>query len=60
MGSDGVSEIGAGAGERVGGTVNGTSLASEPIAGLGAGGGGRSVGTETSVHNELAEVGRFF
>ena len=28
MGSDGVSKVGAGAGERVGGMVNGTSFAS--------------------------------
>ena len=38
MGSDGVSEVGAGAGERVGGMVNGTSLASGSTAELGVGG----------------------
>ena len=31
MGSDGVSEASAGAGERVGGMVNGTSLTLEPV-----------------------------
>ena len=36
MGSDWVSELGAGAGERVGSMVNGTSLISGSIAGLGA------------------------
>ena len=60
MASNGVSEVGAGAGERVVRMVNGTSLASGSIAGPGGGGGGRSVGAETSVHNELAEVGGFF
>ena len=49
MGSDGVCVVGAGAGERVGRMVNGTSLASESIAGPGASGAGRSVGVETSV-----------
>ena len=39
--------------------MKGTSLASGSIAGLGASEGGRSVGAETSVHNELAEVGGF-
>ena len=39
MSSDGVSEVSAGAGERVGGMVNGTSFASESIAGSGACGG---------------------
>ena len=52
MASDGISKIGAGAGERVGGMVNGTSLAAP-----GAGGGCRSVEEETSFHNELADVG---
>ena len=60
MASDAVSEFGAGAGERVGGMMNDTNLALGSIAGLGAGWGGRSVGVETSVHNELAEVGGFF
>ena len=40
--------------------MNGTSLASGTIAGLGAGRGGRSMGVETSVHNVFAEVGGFF
>ena len=40
MGSNGVSEVDAGAGEKVGRMVNGTSLASGSIAGLGACGGG--------------------
>ena len=39
MGSNGVSEVGAGTGERVGGMMNGASLASGSIAGLGACGG---------------------
>ena len=60
MGSDGVSEVGAGAGEILGRMKNGTSLASGSIAGPGACWGGRSVGAETSVHNELVEVGGFF
>ena len=59
MGGNGVSEVGVGAGERVGRMVNGTSLASGSIAGPGACGGGRSVGAEICVHNELAEVGGF-
>ena len=59
MGSNWVSEVSAGTGERVGGMVNGTSLASGSIAGLGASGGGRSVGAETSIHNEFAEVAGF-
>ena len=60
MGSDGVSDIGAGAGERVGGMVNGTSLASGSIARPGACWGGKSVMVESCVHNELVEVGFFF
>ena len=59
MGSNVISEVGAAAGGRVGGMVNGTSLASGSIAGPRACGGGRSVGTETCVHNELAEIGGF-
>ena len=59
MSSDGVSEVSAGAGERVGGVVNGTNLALGSIAGSGACGGGRSLGAETHVNNELAEVGGF-
>ena len=59
MGSDGLSEIGTGAGERVGRMVNGTSLPSGSIAGPGTSRGSRSVGVEISVHNELAEVGGF-
>ena len=57
--NNGLSEVGTGAGERVGGMVNRTNLASGSIAGPGAGGCGRSVGAETSVHKELAEVGGF-
>ena len=49
MGSNGVSEVGAGASERVGGMVNRTSLASGSIAWPGACGGGRPVGAETCV-----------
>ena len=51
MGSNGVSEVGAGAGERVGGMVNGTNLV------LGSTAGHEQVGC---VHNELVEVGEFF
>ena len=40
--------------------VNGTSLASGSIVGLGACGSGRSVGAKTCVHNELVETGEFF
>ena len=40
MGSNGVNEVGVGADERVGGMVNGTSLAQRSIAGPGACGGG--------------------
>ena len=39
--------------------MNGTSLTSGSIAGPGVCGGGRPVGAETHVHNELAEVGGF-
>ena len=59
MGSNMVSEVGAGAGERVGGMVNGTSFALGSIAWLGTCGGGRPLGAETSVHNGLPEVGVF-
>ena len=59
MSSDGVSQVGAGAGERVGEMVNGTNLASGTIAGLGTCGSGRYVGAGTRVFNELAEVGEF-
>ena len=60
MGSNRVSEVSAGAGERVGGMVNGISPTSGSIAGLGACGGDRPVGAETCVHNELAKVGGIF
>ena len=59
MDSDGISDVSAGDGKGVGGMVNGTGLTSRSIAGPGARGGGRSVGVEISVHNELAEVGGF-
>ena len=59
MGSDGVSEVGAGAGERVGRMVNWTSLAAGSIEGPVAYGGVRPMGAETCVHSELAEVGGF-
>ena len=59
MGNNGVSEVGVGAGERVDGMVNGTSFALGSIARPGACEGGRPVGAETCVHNELAEVGGF-
>ena len=57
MGSDGVSEIDAGAGERM---VGWTSLTLGSSAGPGTCKGGRCDGAETFVHNELVEVGRFF
>ena len=57
MGSNGASKVGAGAGERVCGMVNGTGLASGSIAGPEACGVGRPVGVETCVYNELTEVG---
>ena len=57
MGSDGVSEVGRGVGERVDGMVNGVGLALGSLVGSGASGGGIFMGTETSVHSELAEVG---
>ena len=59
MGGDGVSDVSAGAGEGVGGMVNGAGLSSGSIARSGACGGGSTVGVETRVDNELAEVGRF-
>ena len=43
MGSNWVSEVSAGAGERVGRMVNGTSLTSGSIAGLGVCGDGRPI-----------------
>ena len=48
-----------GAGERVGGMVNGTGLTLGSIAVSGASGDSRSVGSETRDNNELAEVGGF-
>ena len=59
MGSDGVSDISAGAGEGVGGMVNGAGLTSGSIARSGASGGGSTVRTETGVDNELAKVRGF-
>ena len=59
MGSDGVSDISAGAGEGVDGMVNGTSFTSGSMAGSGACWGGRSVGAETRIDNLLTEVGGF-
>ena len=58
--SNGISEVGAGVCERIGGMVNGTSLALGSFAGPGACWGGRPVGVETYVHNELVKVGVFF
>ena len=49
MGSDGVSDISAGACEEVGRMVNGTDLTSGPIEKSGACGGGRCVGAETHI-----------
>ena len=59
MGGDGVSNVSAGAGEGVGGMVNGAGLTSESIARSGACGSGSSVGAETHVDNELVVVGEF-
>ena len=58
MGGNGVSDS-AGAGEGVGGVVNGAGLTSGLIARSGASGGGSTVGTETGVDNELAKVRGF-
>ena len=54
MGGDGVSDVSAGAGEGVGGMVNGAGLTSGSISRLGASGGGSTVGAKTCVDNELA------
>ena len=51
MGGDGVSDISAGAGEEVGGMVNGAGLTSGSIARKGASGGGSTMGVETCVDN---------
>ena len=56
MCGDGVSNISAG----VGGMVNGTGITSRSIARSGACGGGSSVGAESYVNNDLAEVGGFW
>ena len=55
MGGDGVSDISAGAGEGVGGKVNGAGLTSGSIARPGA----STVAAETRVDNELAKVRGF-
>ena len=60
MGCDGVSDISAGAGEGVGGMVNGAGLTSGSTERLGASAGGSTVGAETCVDNELVEVRGFF
>ena len=59
MGGDGVSDVSAGAGEGVGGMVNGAGLTSGSTAKSGARRGGSTVGAETLVNNELAKVGGF-
>ena len=59
MGGDGVSDISAGAGEGVGGMVNGAGLTSGSIARSGANGDGSTVGVETCVDNESAKVRGF-
>ena len=56
MGGDGLSDISAGAGEGVGGTVDGAGLTSGSIARSGASEGGSTVGAETRVNSELAKV----
>ena len=57
MGGYGVEEVSTGAREQVDGMVNGTSLRTGPIAGLGASGGGMIMGAETGVNYELVEIG---
>ena len=59
MGGNGVSDIGTGAGEGVGGVVNGAGFTPGSIARSGACGGGSTMGTETGVNNELAKVRGF-
>ena len=59
MSGDGVSDISAGAGEGVGGMVNGTGLISGSIARSGACGSGSSVGAEIRVDDKLMEVWGF-
>ena len=59
MGGDGVSDISTGAGEGVGGLVNGASLTTRSITRSGASGGGSAVGAEIRVNNELAKVRGF-
>ena len=59
MGSYVVSDVIAEAGEGVGGILSGTGLTSGSIARSGTCGGGRSVGVETRIDNELADVGGF-
>ena len=59
MSSYGVSDISAGAGEGVCGMLNGTDLTLRSIARLGAYEGGRSVGVDTFIKNEMVEVGGF-
>ena len=55
MGVDVVSDISVGAGEGVGGMVNGAGLISGSIAGSGV----STVGAETHVNSELAKVRGF-
>ena len=59
MGCDGVDDVSAGAGEGVGGMVNVACHTSGSIARSGACGAGSSVGAETHVDSELAEVRGF-
>ena len=59
MGSYGVSEVRAGAGERVGGMVDGTNLTLGSIAGSGACGGGRLMGWRLVSTMSLWRLGGF-
>ena len=59
MCSYGVSDIGTGAGEEVDWMANGVGTTPGSVAWSGASGDGSIMGAETSVHNELAEVGEF-
>ena len=56
MGGDGISDISSGAGEGVGGMVNGADLTLGSIARLGANGSGSTVGADTRVDNELVTM----
>ena len=60
MGGDGASDVNAGAGKQVRRMVNGTGFTLGSIARLGACEDGSSMGAETCIDNEMAEVGGVF